>query len=181
MNRKPAGRNWAEFIHISGIEKEILSEAGTLHDIFIRIAEPRLGFFLHNLNSFLERNSNMREFREDTLFRSRGREEYFLNMVGAELLNRAYRQEFLQKPRKVLILPACMRANPDSLCAGRLSTIGYTCSECSPGCAVAVLTRLGKTSISRSISSAMNHLYSHKARKRKISGINWVSSGSPVR
>jgi hypothetical protein len=64
-------------------------------------------------------------------------------MVGTEILNRAFRQDFLQTVRKVVLVPPCMRAQPDDQCQARSTSFGARCAGCTPGCRVHQLTKLG--------------------------------------
>lgn len=47
-------------------------------------------------------------WRKDVIFCVSRRAEYHLNMVGAEIMNRAYRERFIKTPKKAVLLPACM-------------------------------------------------------------------------
>ena len=56
------------------------------------------------------------KYREDFLFCSRKEVEYHLNMVGAQIMNEAYRKEFLKTKEKGLLLPSCMRIKDEKNC-----------------------------------------------------------------
>jgi len=64
-------------------------------------------------------------------------------MVGAEILNRAYRQAFLSARRKAVLLPPCMRQQPEEKCQARSTALGAQCAHCTPGCRVHQVTLLG--------------------------------------
>jgi hypothetical protein len=55
-------------------------------------------------------------------------------MVGAELLNRAWRDEFLACARHVVVLPGCMRARPDDACRADRTGSDLRCTGCAAGC-----------------------------------------------
>lgn len=65
-------------------------------------------------------------------------------MVGAEILNRAFRKEFLNTHTKLVLLPACMRAQNEEACRMQDSPEGYLCARCTPACNVSELDRLGE-------------------------------------
>ncbi len=102
-----------------------------------------LGKYTMNVEKFLHQNHFKRRFREDYFFCGRRRVEYHLNMVGAEIMNRAFRQEFRKKKRKVLILPSCMRNNPGGKCKAIKADLGLKCTGCTAKCRVNRLTGLG--------------------------------------
>ncbi len=73
--------------------------------------------------------------KEDLLFCSRQLLEYYLNMVGAEILNEAFRPAFLHTKEKLILLPGCMRARGEK-CQAVSTHQGYDCKECIPYCPV---------------------------------------------
>jgi hypothetical protein len=76
---------------------------------------------------------------------SRERIEYHFNMVGAELLNRAWRSEFLACSKHVVVLPGCARERDDAACAARHTDHDLRCTHCSAGCTVSRASRLADT------------------------------------
>jgi len=83
-------------------------------------------------------------WREDAIFCGRRRVEYHLNMVGTEILNRAFREPFLRTERKLILLPPCMKAQPDHRCRAQPTPFGARCAGCTPDCRVRHLTELGE-------------------------------------
>jgi hypothetical protein len=97
-----------------------------------------LGAYTRGVEGFLRRRLPEHRWREDLVQCGRRRAEYHLNMVGAEILNRAWRAEFERAPRQVVALPACMRLLRDDRCrAERLGGGQLRCAGCTPRCAVA--------------------------------------------
>lgn len=103
-----------------------------------------LGCYTQNVDAFLAQFSPTRRLREDYLFVSRQPVEYHLNMVGAEIMNRAFREAFLRPSRKTVLLPACMPNPARGQCLAQYSDSGYQCKGCSPECRVNHLTTLGE-------------------------------------
>jgi len=90
-------------------------------------------------------NINDKSFwREDLILRKRARIEYHLNMVGAELMNKAFRQAFLKTDKKVLLLPICMISPSKSYCQSKGFGREFKCKGCSSKCQVNELTGLGQ-------------------------------------
>ena len=67
-------------------------------------SKRRLGKYTQNVNSFLENSHKKYLWREDRISCSRARSEYHLNMVGAELMNRAFRSDFNKTKTKVVLV-----------------------------------------------------------------------------
>ncbi len=95
------------------------------------------------MERFLAEEHPSYSWREDVVFAARPRVEYHLNMVGAELMNRAQRAAFLQTPRKAVIVPACLRYHPRPRCRAVSGPLACECRGCEPRCRVRQLTRLG--------------------------------------
>jgi len=103
-----------------------------------------LGVFTPNVDSFVSTNQSGYRWREDRFACLRSRTEYHLNMVGAEIMNRAYRKEFLSCEKKTVLLPGCMRARTAEECEGTKSKKGITCIGCEPKCRINQLYEMGK-------------------------------------
>ncbi len=65
-------------------------------------------------------------------------------MLGTEILSRAYRQRFLSAKRKIVIVPPCMRAQPEEKCKAIQTPFGAKCQACTPSCRVHQITKLGE-------------------------------------
>jgi hypothetical protein len=113
-------------------------------DWFERSSLERLGRYTPNVERFLAETRPRYRWRRDAILCGRQRLEYHLNMVGTEILNRAFRESFLRTERKALFLPPCMKAKPDSECQATATPVGERCAGCTPGCRVHQLTKLGE-------------------------------------
>lgn len=103
-----------------------------------------LGRYTPHVERFLAETHPRYRWREDAIFCGRRRVEYHLNMVGATILNRAYREAFLSTTRKLVLVPPCMKARSDDECQARSTSFGARCAGCTPGCRVRALTELGQ-------------------------------------
>jgi len=56
-------------------------------------------------------------------------------MVGAEILNREYKNEFHTKNNIFIILPTCMEINKEK-CQAKKEIIGSTCVSCNKNCKI---------------------------------------------
>jgi hypothetical protein len=103
-----------------------------------------LGHYTPHVERFLAETHPSYRWREDAIFCGRRRVEYHLNMIGTEIMNRAFREAFLDTERKAVLVPPCMKGQPDDKCQARPTPFGARCAGCTPGCRVHQLTRLGE-------------------------------------
>ena len=103
-----------------------------------------LGRYTSNVNQFLAELHPHYRWRADTLFCGRRRVEYHLSMMGTEILNRAFRDDFLRTAHKVVLVPPCMRWQPEDKCQARASAFGAQCAHCTTQCHVHQVTKLGE-------------------------------------
>jgi len=137
---------WHEFLSgqptegVKGYLKEIVEFCAW----FERRSESVLGRYTPNVEKFLTETHPSYRWREDFTFCGRRRVEYHLNMVGTELLNRTFRTSFLSTERKIVIVPPCMRLQPEQKCKAKETSFGALCASCTPACRVNQLTKLGQ-------------------------------------
>ena len=131
---------WREFLVTYPAADAILRTLVSFAVQFESAGERWLGVFTSRVDRFLREVLPLRGPREDTVQCSRRRVEYHLNMVGAELLNRAWREEFLACERHVVVLPGCARSRRDRDCAARRSDNELRCTGCTSSCMVSAAT-----------------------------------------
>lgn len=125
------------------IEK-ILNLSSDFAKYFEKMGKEELGLYTKNVQPFLNNVHTIYKYREDYLFCSRKEVEYHLNMVSAEIMNKAYRKEFLKTKEKRLLLPACMRFKNEYNCKAQKTNEGYICANCTESCNVNKYDKLGK-------------------------------------
>jgi hypothetical protein len=123
---------------------EIITRCRSLAHDFAEDSQRILGAYTQGVTKFLQEEAPRHACQYDSLFVSRRPVEYHLGMLGTELLSRAYRQRFLETQRKVVILPPCMRAQPEGECKAISTPLGDHCMYCTPGCAIWAVTKLGE-------------------------------------
>ncbi len=139
-------RLWFEFL-ANCPEEKVSSELERIIAFsawFESRAVETLGGYSQNVEGFVNRSRRQSRRREDYLFRCRKPVEYHLNMVGAEIMNISFREEFLATNRRIVLLPACMCKPQKGKCKVKISTFGYRCAHCSRSCRVSQLTELGE-------------------------------------
>jgi hypothetical protein len=103
---------------------------------FEKRSEGALGKYTQNVERFLQRSDEYYKWREDRIQCSRRRIEYHLNMVGAELMNRALRTEFNETDVKVVLVPGCLRSRSADECEAKRVKEGLICEGCTSQCRV---------------------------------------------
>lgn len=124
-------------------QKEIFSAIADFRSWFEHRTNDMLKKYTTNVEQFLTQYKNKYKWREDRISCSRSKLEYHLNMVGAELMNRAFRKEFLDTEAKAVLLPGCMRARSKEECEAVKEKKGLKCIGCEPKCRVNGLRELG--------------------------------------
>ncbi|MEN6341481.1 MAG: DUF116 domain-containing protein [Methanospirillum sp.] len=136
---------WRDYLHSLSEDEAVavLAAAIVFAEWFEAASIAALGVYTAGVDRFLAEEHPSYAWREDVVFAARPRVEYHLNMVGAELMNRAQRAAFLEAPRKAVIVPACLRYHPRPRCKAVAGPLACECRGCEPRCRVRQLTRLG--------------------------------------
>jgi len=139
-------RQWGEYLSTLTIREseDILATALTLAAWFDDRSGEALGRYTDNVDRYLNELRPEHYWHEDVIFCGRRRAEYHLNMVGAEIMNRAFRERFINTSGKAVLFPACMRLLPIDECRGRTDGSGFHCVGCTAECSVFKLTKLGR-------------------------------------
>lgn len=111
---------------------------------FVHRAGEVLGPYTRGVEPFLDRQAARYRWREDRIQCSRPRAEYHLNMVGAEIMNRAFRKDFLGTDVTAVLVPGCMRARQNGTCKAERVPEGLRCTGCEPACRVNALRITGE-------------------------------------
>lgn len=111
---------------------------------FYRGGRFYLGDYTVNVNGFIKQNERRYRYKENYFFTIRTEAIYFLNMVGAEILNRALSKDFKQTKRQVILLPTCMRSN--SKCKAVKNGNNLFCVQCQYECNIGkIKAKFGNT------------------------------------
>jgi uncharacterized protein len=139
-------RYWEEYINnlSDKSSSDIFAKAISFAKWFEHRSIEVLGEYTSHVDKYLERIISRNAWREDIIFRERVRAEYHLNMVGAEIMNRAFRKAFISTSKKVLLLPLCMTSPGRSLCRAKDFGRSFKCAACSDNCQVNQLSKLGE-------------------------------------
>jgi uncharacterized protein len=112
-------------------------------DWFEKEGLNNMGVFTPNVDSFVENNSTHYRWRDDRFTCLRSRAEYHLNMIGTEIMNRAFRSEFLSVDKRTVLVPGCMRIRQAHNCEGKKTVDGVQCIGCEAKCHVNQIRLVG--------------------------------------
>ncbi|MCX7924017.1 MAG: DUF116 domain-containing protein [Clostridia bacterium] len=137
---------WKDFLTSVECKKagDSLATAITFASWFEMRSEEVLGKYTPNVEKFLRETHPKHLWHEDAIFCGRRRVEYHLNMLGAEIMNRAFRQAFLEAKRKYVLVPGCMRLMGESSCRAHEAELGLVCTGCNQACSINKLTCIAK-------------------------------------
>ncbi|MBA9084239.1 hypothetical protein FHR92_000693 [Fontibacillus solani] len=121
----------------------MLVSAVQLADWFENRSLELLGAYTCNVDSYIDNHQTRLKWKENQIFCARARVEYHLNMVGAELMNRAFHNDFVNTKEKRVLLPICMREKGEEQCRSVQTEHGYVCKGCAKDCQVNAITALG--------------------------------------
>lgn len=120
----------------------VLKKSNQLVYWFEESSNRYLGKYTINVEKFREENIKEHKWKEDYIYCNKGRIQYHLNMVGAEMLNRFYREDFLKVKERILLLPVCIRENQEDRCKAIKTSLGYKCVNCTLTCNISKLSKL---------------------------------------
>ncbi len=135
---------WLKFFRGRGNEVEAFKRCLLLAEDFTEASLKTLGRYTENVETFLAEEAPQHRFRYDVALLQRTRVEYHLGMLGNEVLNRQYRQKFLESEHKIVILPPCMRAQAEAKCKAVQTPFGEKCAACTPTCRIHQIAKLGE-------------------------------------
>ena len=108
-----------------------------LFDWFEPAANDVLGRYTSGVSSFRESRRSKSGRRDDRFLSGKSPVAYHLAMVSVEIANREIFRTFARCPRKVVLLPACMRGVNARTCPGGQSGgLDVHCSGCDSTCNV---------------------------------------------
>lgn len=143
-------KDWQQWLNSIApiIAQYILNVTLTEASKFTKEAKNTLGSYTQNVNSFLVTQNSAYKNREDFLFTLRNENEYFLNLFGAEVLNRVLSEKYRKTKYKVIILPQCMRNGQASECLAEYDGKGKICKQCNVYCNIGRVARIvGKKNV----------------------------------
>ncbi len=124
--------------------KQALALCLSMAEDFCLTSATAFGKFTDGVEKFLEEVTPRARWRYDVCLVTSSRLDYHLGMLGTEILDRAYQKRFLTSQHKMVIVPPCLRALPETECQAEHTPLGAKCTGCTPTCRVHQITKLGQ-------------------------------------
>ncbi|HNY30094.1 MAG TPA: DUF116 domain-containing protein [Fibrobacteria bacterium] len=137
-------RPWLDGVGVFWSGVEFTEATRRLAERFQDEARQELSEWTRGVEDFRDRVLSESSSREDLFLITRSERMYHLNMVGAEAMNRGFRPGFEKRPRKVVLVPGCMRSRDDRSCMALRRGTDISCAHCDSDCNVSKLTELGE-------------------------------------
>jgi hypothetical protein len=162
---------WEEFLRADPVSAaESLEEIVAFAIAFEAWSDQALGIFTVSVPRFFRDELPRRRWREDGIQCARRRTEYHLGMVGAEILNRAWRDAFLACERHVVVMPGCMRSREDAECTAERTAQDLRCTGCTKGCAVLTASRVAQRAGAEAVAVVHGSDFSRFLRSAALQG-----------
>jgi len=131
---------WNQFLMQKNakMQNQIWNEILEFAQWFKILGEQELGRYTRDWSAFNSEFAASYKNREDRIFCSREPIEYHLNMVTAEVMNRALKPGFSKTKRKIILVPTCMKKSEQ--CKARVVNNQLICQHCQPDCNISDLT-----------------------------------------
>lgn len=138
--------NWQRFFDTITIdEKEsYLKKATDLAHWFKEFSKENLGTFTQHVDEFIKSTLSSHIGQEDILFCGKSEIEYHINMIASEIMNQGFREDFKQTKEKTVLVPGCMRIQPEHICKAHQQGDDISCTHCTRNCNVSRITALGE-------------------------------------
>lgn len=136
---------WVEFLETKDREYKgnLIRETLFITKSMNTICDKSLKSYLEPLDEFLNGVEERYRNREDLIYCTKGKLQYYFNMISAEIMNEVYHEEFSKCEEKKIFIPSCMRQT-EKICMAASGELGYECRQCNDSCNVNSLKRLVK-------------------------------------
>ena len=136
-------RKWEQFFSTHAEGAEQLRKTELFAEWFETESQADLGRFTQNVHRFLEKEYPKHQWKEDAIFCGKSITEYHLNIVGATIMNRIFRDRFLRTKRRIVLLPFCMSIHAGGGCRAVRRGKDILCAGCTDTCRINRIRRLG--------------------------------------
>lgn len=139
-------KGWYEFLKSEDQElvEEFFIYCKEITRWMYKVCKDEFENYLGNVEKYLFLYEKEHKEKEDFIFCGRGKIQYYLNIIGANIMNEVYKGEFIKSKEKRVYVPACMKINVNS-CQSIRTTEGYKCMKCNKKCSVNYLMEFGES------------------------------------
>lgn len=136
---------WVEFLETKDREYKgnLIRETLFITKSMNTICDKSLKSYIEPLEEFLNGVEERYKNREDVIYCTKGKLQYYFNMISAEIMNEVYHEKFSKCEEKKIFVPFCMRQT-EKICMATSGELGYECRQCNDSCNINSLKRLVK-------------------------------------
>lgn len=136
--------NWLDFLKTKKItySNRLIGKTVDASLFLNEVSDHNLANFLCDIESLVNKNYKIHKNKEDIIFCTEGRIQYYFNMVSAQIMNEVYNEKYIKCAEKMYLVPTCMRQTK-SKCQSVKTINGYKCKGCTNECNVNKLDKLG--------------------------------------
>lgn len=134
---------WGTFLEDKDEEykKKFFYKSLNIAESMCKICDGIIGLYISQLDIFLKKSKNKYKNREDLIYCTKGKVQYYFNMVSAQIMNEVYSEQFLRCKEKNIFAPRCMRQVKNQ-CKAVEGEYGLKCKGCSDNCNINKLNNL---------------------------------------
>lgn len=134
---------WGTFLEDKDEEykKKFFNKSLNIAESMCNICDGKIGLYIRQLDAFLKKAKNKYKNREDLIYCTKGKVQYYFNMVSAQIMNEVYSEQFLRCKEKNIFAPRCMRQVKNQ-CKSVEEEYGLKCKGCSDNCNINKLNNL---------------------------------------
>ena len=134
---------WGDFLKVKDEEykRKFFKQSLSIAESMCNICDGTIGLYIKQLDIFLKKAKNKYKNREDLIYCTKGKVQYYFNMVSSQIMNEVYSEQFLQCKDKKIFAPGCMR-QVKSKCKAVEGEYGLRCKRCSANCNINKLNNL---------------------------------------
>lgn len=131
---------WLNFMIEKNCFSELMNESLVANKKVMAKIHKEFQNIFTNLEEFRYNSLKEKIYKENFMLTQKSKEEYYLNLFAAEIMNKAMEAE-AKKLKKLIIVPACLCKPSDKTCKKESLNGLYRCRFCNDFCQVAVLTK----------------------------------------
>jgi hypothetical protein len=163
--------NWLSFLNTKKISysNHMIGKAVDASLFLYEIGNEYLAGYLSDIEGIVKSNYKTHKNKEDIILCTKGRLQYYFNMISAEIMNGVYEEAYSRTTEKMILLPTCMKQKTTK-CHSIETPNGRQCKNCSELCNINRIDTLAKEKGIRVFSIEHGSmLFEAKSRRRRIS------------
>ena len=120
---------WGDFLKVKDEEykKKFFKQPLSIAESMCNICDGTIGLYIKQLDIFLKKAKHKYKNREDLIYCTKGKVQYYFNMVSAQIMNEVYSEQFLQCKELCLLPHETIINKIDVKDKNKIGIIGIAC------------------------------------------------------